>query len=885
MTTVAYRDNESGMALITTLMVLMLMSALMVGFFAAVTTDQRANGIDRDQTQAYAVAHAGLEKLTSDLAGLFITDFSPNTTQITGLTATTSQPSISGFQYTDPLVGTAGSGYSIATGTVENRTISSGPYQGFRGLITPYTLTVTARSNSGGAEVRLRRVLETVSVPVFQFGVFSETDLSFYGGDNFDFGGRVQTNGNLYLAEAIGATLTLSDRVTAAGEIIRRELSNGVSTRSNATYSGTVRAIKAPGSYRNLATTEGSVIDGMGPPTSSYSLSYNEPTWTNLSVGTYKSNIRSSKTGGKRMTLPIVSFGAQPIDLIRRPAQNSNEDTTNALVYGQRYFGMASLRILLSDTAADITSLPTVTANAPVPLSGTPAGFNGGAGIFAPFATSGGAGATGILPANSYLSNAGEPLLNGFIKIELQTAATPPVWQDVTMEILNLGITGRNISNGVLNQPQGYQNGGVPVTPNPCPNEPNPNAVIRLQRVRDRPTNNVVYLNCGLNALGTVISPDATDYWPNMLYDAREGNPRDANAVGSITLALSGIMNYVELDVNNLRRWFAGTIGVTGTQATNNNNNGYIVYFSDRRNNRNAANAETGEYGDEDRINPAAGSGAPNNILDAGEDVNGSTVLDVYGRTPRNLPAGATTPMDGAAVPTDTANVTTSRARVNRPVFFRRALKLVNGGINGGVSSIPAGGMSLASENPVYVQGNFNATAASATAAPALPAAILADSVTLLSNSWNDIRSFIVPNDPSGTSGILAGNPKGRFASTTGYRFAVVAGKTLSFAKPSWEASPFLYGTDGSVGNFLRLLENWNNAANPFVRYTGSIVSLYISRQATGGFKCCNNVYTWPGRNFAFDVNFLTPTLLPPGTPMFRDVDTLTFRQLLRPTE
>jgi len=36
---------------------------------------------------------------------------------------------------------------------------------------------VTARSTKG-SEVRLRRGLQTVAVPVFQFGVFSETDLT-----------------------------------------------------------------------------------------------------------------------------------------------------------------------------------------------------------------------------------------------------------------------------------------------------------------------------------------------------------------------------------------------------------------------------------------------------------------------------------------------------------------------------------------------------------------------------------------------------------------------------------------------------------------------------------------------------------------------------------
>ena len=92
--------RQDGIALIVTLLVLMLVSALMVGFVSAVIADQRASGLDRDQTQAYAAAHAGLEQLTSDLSGLFTQDFSPNSTQIAALTA--NPPSLTGFQFTDP---------------------------------------------------------------------------------------------------------------------------------------------------------------------------------------------------------------------------------------------------------------------------------------------------------------------------------------------------------------------------------------------------------------------------------------------------------------------------------------------------------------------------------------------------------------------------------------------------------------------------------------------------------------------------------------------------------------------------------------------------------------------------------------------------------------
>jgi hypothetical protein len=38
-----------------------------------------------------------------------------------------------------------------------------------------------------------------------------------------------------------------------------------------------------------------------------------------------------------------------------------------------------------------------------------------------------------------------------------------------------------------------------------------------------------------------------------------------------------------------------------------------------------------------------------------------------------------------------------------------------------------------------------------------------------------------------------------------------------------------------------------------------------------------------PGRNFAFDTDFLDPSLLPPLTPVFRDTNALGFAQEVRP--
>src|SRR4029077_9598758 len=105
--------------------------------------------------------------------------------------------------------------------------ILGGTYQGLIAYKKIYNLDVVAHLLTGG-EAHLTRKIETVAIPVFQFGMFSDVDLSFSAAGDFDFGGRVHTNGNLFLAQggAPASTLTLRDKVTAVKEIVRQRLSN-----------------------------------------------------------------------------------------------------------------------------------------------------------------------------------------------------------------------------------------------------------------------------------------------------------------------------------------------------------------------------------------------------------------------------------------------------------------------------------------------------------------------------------------------------------------------------------------------------------------------------------------------------------------------------------
>ena len=75
-------------------------------------------------------------------------------------------------------------------------------------------------------------------------------------------------------------------------------------------------------------------------------------------------------------------------------------------------------------------------------------------------------------------------------------------------------------------------------------------------------------------------------WYPINLFDPREGFPRDAAPPGMANPAcyVNGIMNAVELDVGNFKKWLQGTVpGGSGPLVSYSSQNGYLVYFSDRR--------------------------------------------------------------------------------------------------------------------------------------------------------------------------------------------------------------------------------------------------------------------------------------------------------------
>jgi len=170
------------------------------------------------------------------------------------------------------------------------------------------------------------------------------------------------------------------------------------------------------------------------------------------------------------------------------------------------------------------------------------------------------------------------------------------------------------------------------------------------------------------------------------------------------------------------------------------------------------------------------------------------------------------------------------------------AVRLVNG------ATLPANGLTVATPNPLYVQGHYNAPdgyRGTTNTVFTKPAALIADAITILSGNWNDANS----------SKSISYRP----ASDTTVNAAFMAGIVPT--------QPGAYS--GGVENFPRFLENWSGRT---VTYNGSMIVLFPSQMATNRWPGTGSVYNAPNRNWHFDLNFLDPNKLPPLCPSVRAV-------------
>jgi hypothetical protein len=1000
------RDSR-GFTLIAAILMMLLLSALAVGVLYLVSNEARMGGNDLESNEAYYGADAGLESLTASLSQLYQSTQNPTAASITALTNPANFPTaitgstITSTNYVESITWPTSLPSGAPCPNPPNPCggwdiVGSGQDQGMVASMIPFTLQVTATrastageatNNSSltptGASVNLTRTVEVALLPAFEFGIFCDGDCDYFAGPPFNFGGRVHTNGNLFLAANSGP-LTFTDKITAVGQVVTSQLENGTGAGSGAgSYNGSVYLPNAssgcpaapasgPGSGSNcLALANGSWSGGFPPVAGSTT-----GNWTGISQTTFKGFIETGATGATKLQLPFVNASkVGAIDIIRKPTPG---DSTQ--VAASRLYNEASIRILLADTEGDLYPGETRADSATQDIQiGTPWGNLGTAGYVGTTQTvPGGAPATGSMyfataskatgdwtaqaptgctstlatwPLFGQVTVSGKQCQGTWLRVEYcPTAAgncgtTPTSWVGITTQWLGYGF-GRT-----YNQPPTHPYNSSLATAPLCKNFPTYPAAQCQNGISPA----ILILQQLQQTVGTS-TWTANSWLPINFYDAREGEPRDARPAGDTGTNCSpvGIMNAVELDVGNLWLWLQGSTpygGGSGKSVNAATYNGYILYFADHRGMMQDKyplttfnNGFSGMSGLNDIVNSGSAPGVPDGKLEVmsyyasatptayspedtavkGAAVNGGNV-DNWGET--NLGAGFGISSTYMAEPYYIyGSVTTSAvqclgynaggynpsgaatAEWNMVAGPRHVLRLVDAGMDGAGNSFvpPTGGtltangngFTVASEEPVYVWGDYNTgpkdpfwPSEDTLTTPHSAAAIIADAVTLLSNppanntapstntGWSDFESFEYP-----ACAVVTGNCTGsenRPGNTSYYRMAIIAGKSIPFPNPSW-STEVDFGTDGGMHNFLRYLED-RGANGAAVNYAGSMISMYYSQYNTGNFKCCTSVYGAPQRNYFFDTLFQNPSNLPPGTPMFQDVVSLSYHQTFTP--
>ena len=190
------------------------------------------------------------------------------------------------------------------------------------------------------------------------------------------------------------------------------------------------------------------------------------------------------------------------------------------------------------------------------------------------------------------------------------------------------------------------------------------------------------------------------------------------------------------------------------------------------------------------------------------------------------------------------------------------SVRLVNG------AQLPANGnigFSVVTQNPLYIEGNYNVQTASSSANASagstnttytVPAALMSDSLTILSPNWADSQGYLTYNNSSSTFD----------ASDMTINAAIVTGTVASTGTSGTTFS-------GGVHNLPRLLEDWSGQN---LWLNTSILRLWDSNMATNQFRNpqgfnptpVNPYYNPPTRHYSFDLNYLNPAKVPPGIPV-----------------
>lgn len=766
------RDGERGSAIVIAVLIMGLLSVFVAVALSRTATEAMIMGNDAATSRSFNAAQASLEMMTRNFNKIYEGKINPIQADLTNIQSNAHvqnawQAQFAGFTFNQQI--TPNNTAQIVT--QNGVTIAGGPYEGLRAARDAWQLTTTATGPTG-AQVQLTRTFFSNRLPIFQFGAYYERDMDFWPGPAMWMGGRVHTNGNLFLCGNSG--LHFQNRVTAVGEVVHDRARNGGAMF----YTDQVYVTDGAGGEARV--TQGSVTNG--PDVTGTDADQADGT-VNAGWNAFRTRFNNNLVArAPRLRMPLQIGGSDPVEIIKRGRAGDNQ-----ILAASRYFNKASIRVSLDDSQARLPG-----GGGGRRLDGNADGLGTQTTAdrgYRPRQMTGGYQATRFNGHRLYTGLNPDGITNRqtWIKVELVTpnAANPaaPTVVDVTEDFLSLGLTetapftladGNLITAGdtrAILKMQRYTIPGppirvddihstagsvdrptiVPLDPFFRPNLPayayyptgqyssltDQNAAVSTGEALHLFPAGAYTANATIRFTGLPNQDRKIVPFPIKMYDVREGVFHDYLQAGGTATAtvnaawntlyqtgagatlsnsnvpMRGVMSVIDIDVANLRRFLDGNFDGMFPSATP------LTAAAVPRDtggvilyvsDRRGDRDADGVYDMENIYVSTATDNTPSGAagLQAGEDTGGT---GPGGLTPNGqLEADYEESCRYSdALPSDQAAVMDHR-------YFRRAVRLINGATLPGTATA---GFTLATENGAYIQGDYNVdVAAGAVTAP-----------------------------------------------------------------------------------------------------------------------------------------------------------------------
>lgn len=364
--------NQDGTAMVIALLVMILLMGFVALAVSRTNSETVAAANDAAESRTFEAAHASLEIMTRNFSKIFELKLNPDASDFTRIENQTPP----GFDADYTFIPNQ---KITQTQTTQPVVMTGELFQGLNALRDEWQLDTIAQSKKDGVEVALRRRFFNNRIPIFQFGIFYDDDLEFHPGPRFDFGGRVHSNGNIFLAANTG--LYFASKVSAKGEILTNVQKNGTSWSN---WDDNVFIKNASGTFIQLDNTMGSALTSpvVGTPitTSPLPTTYKSALWA-TNQAKFQGNLLARQ---KALDLPvklnsrITGTNLDYIELVKRGKNvgdlwNDGTGTVSSpniiavtaakaddeITEHERYYGKNGIRIALADSKAKLPGCAT----------------------------------------------------------------------------------------------------------------------------------------------------------------------------------------------------------------------------------------------------------------------------------------------------------------------------------------------------------------------------------------------------------------------------------------------------------------------------------------------------------------------------------------------